>query len=187
MNKLPTILLIYSLLLSGAIFFIGIITSKSNSQFFIQLAFAPVLIYFIWELIDKRGSKNESVSKTGMIVLLVLLAMLTFSSFASIGNSKPDEHFRKYSENTPIIMKTEKTDEKIVAEIPQEIVRIVTEDDNSFVNIRLTPSSNAEVIGIGINGQEFQLLQEEGEWFKIYIDEHREGYVHGDYIVKSSE
>ena len=49
------------------------------------------------------------------------------------------------------------------------------------LNVRAAPWG--KVIGKLQNGSPLLILSEEGDWLRIALDDGREGYVHGDYVV----
>lgn len=66
-------------------------------------------------------------------------------------------------------------------DIEEKNILIVT---GSMVNIRKGPNTTFEVITQCKKGDEFEILEESGAWFKIKLSDDMEGWIYSKLIVK---
>ena len=67
-----------------------------------------------------------------------------------------------------------------LVEVEEEYIQI-KETPTGWLNVRQGPGTDYEIM-LKVNvGEEFLLMKEEDDWYKIKIDEGLEGWVFGDY------
>jgi uncharacterized protein YgiM (DUF1202 family) len=53
---------------------------------------------------------------------------------------------------------------------------------SEFVNIRSQPSTASEIVGQAEHDDEYELMEKERGWYKVYLEEESLGWIFGEYI-----
>ncbi len=210
MKIIANILFYYCALLSIALLASSFLANDSNRIF--QLIFLPVTVYFVYKFIANFRNKNRDTEnilrrRTILIGYAVLFVGLTGAALGTI-YAKPDLLSPAVISNDPQIttpssdleknlspskvtetLITRQTENPEGAGLKKEliIVKIKTNEPDGIVNVRQTPSPDSAVVGTVNNGQTFVLVdanRKEG-WYKIKLDEDKEGWVDYRYIEKA--
>ncbi|OGY12845.1 MAG: hypothetical protein A3A58_01505 [Candidatus Blackburnbacteria bacterium RIFCSPLOWO2_01_FULL_41_27] len=209
MKIVAHILFYYCALLSIALLASSFLANDSNRIY--QLIFLPVTVYFVYKFITNFRNKNRDTEnilrrRTILIGYAVLFVSLTGAALGTI-YAKPDLLSPAVTSNSSQIttpssdleknLSPSKVTETLITrqtENPEEtglkkkitIVKIKTNEPDGIVNVRQTPSADSVVVGTANNGQTFILVdadRKEG-WYKIKLDEDKEGWVDYRYIEK---
>lgn len=172
----------------------GIATSKSLQQLSLQLIFLPVTIYFIVTLIKKLLHKNHTQEppkagfriKTALLIICVFLVLLLISVMQvashptpigqKVGIKKPTAPTRPTSFLSPSPQ-----------EKKQEYILIKTDEDNTKVNIREEATVSAKILEKTTQNQKYPLINIEGKWYKILLNNGKEGYINSEFATTVSE
>lgn len=164
------ILFFYSLTLALFISVSGFLGTKKPEEMTIQLIFLPVVLYFFIKALKvfrKKEGLGGSLGKEAAIFSILILVMLVGINIK-----------RVFFENKPVsptaipISNPSPTPEEKLKK-----VIIVIEDGSPSVNIRAKATIYSEILNKADAGNTFELMEDEKEWFKIKLDEEKEGYV----------
>ena len=72
-------------------------------------------------------------------------------------------------------------EKEILEEKKVELSQIIVNDSVDSLNVRQDPSYDSVVIGQISSGEEYILLEEDGEWYKIQLDEENVGWIVAEY------
>lgn len=205
------ILLYYCTLLSLALLASSFLAKDKNPVF--QLIFLPVAIYFVYKFITNFKNKNhdaENVLKRRTILIgyAVLFIGLTGAALGTIyanpkllspagtGSSpqitpgNPDLEKNLSPKNVTETLITRHTEKgETTSQKKLTLVKIKTNEPDGIVNVRQAPSPDSQVVGTAESGQTFVLIdadRKEG-WYKIKLDDDKEGWVDYRYIEKVEE
>lgn len=172
----------------------GIATSKSLQQLSLQLIFLPVTLYFIVTLIKKLLHKNHTQEapkagfriKTTLFVFCVFLVLLLISVMQVTSHQTPIGQKvvikKPTAPTTPVSHLSPSPQEK-----EQEYILIKTDEDNTKVNIREEATVSAKILEKTTNNQKYPLIKIEKKWYKILLNDGKEGYVNSEFAATVSE
>jgi uncharacterized protein YgiM (DUF1202 family) len=160
----------------------GLLTSKGQNIIF-QLLFLPVTLFLIYSsLTALRQSSLEVVlseKKSGLLlysVIFFVLVIVGVNNVAQLGQkgtlpTNQEDHPLLISSPTPTAP-AEKT------------LTTKTESAGAKINVRVAPSISAAVITKVFGNEHLTFLGEEGDWYRIKIEDDF-GYIHKDYAIVS--
>lgn len=70
----------------------------------------------------------------------------------------------------------------VVSSSPKKEYGIV-EDKDGWVNLRLEPSTDSQVLAKILNGTNLEILNKTGNWFEVSTESGRIGYVYKDRLI----
>lgn len=178
---------IFLFLVTAAAIFIsisGFLTSGGQNIIF-QLLFLPVTLYLIYASFAVIKYLNLEVvlseRKGGIFFYLVIffaLAVIAVSNVTGFGQKEAQPASEeKTATFTPLPIPTTPA---------EKMLTIKTESAKTKINIRETPSTSSKVIGKTLQGEQFVLVQKEGDWYKVKFKDSF-GYLYKDYVAIPKE
>lgn len=179
------ILLYYSFFFAIFLTISGVVASRSPAQVLLQVIFLPVTVYLglmvFKDLRQKKQEINKKPAETkkalrlakSLIFVLCLFSFLLITSIVRIVQETRSKTIESSSAISPIPLSKLKTRETT----PTTYVIISPDDKRSLVNIRLSPSTAANVIKKAKSEEQYPLAGEEEKWYKIILENGSFGYV----------
>lgn len=168
------ILFFYSLALALFISISGFLGTKRPEDMTIQLIFLPVVLYFFikfLKLIRKKEGLGGNLRMEAIIFSIIILIML-------IGINIKRVFFENETASlTPIQISVPTTNSSPTPKEKLKKVVIAIEDGSPSVNIREKATIYSEILKKAEEGNTFEFVEEEKEWFKIKLEENNFGYV----------
>lgn len=162
----------------------GFLTSGGENLLF-QLLFLPVTAYLIY--VSFQAIKHThlevilSQRKGGLFFYLLLFFALAIIAISHLTQTKEKELPLVNQEETtlppPLPTPTPQAEKKVI---------IKTESGADEVNVREAPSTAAKIIGKVSQGEEFILIQKEGDWYQVKFEDGF-GYLYKEYVVVSKD
>lgn len=158
----------------------GFLTSGGENLIF-QILFLPVTAYLIYASFQAIKHTNLEVilsqKRGGLFFYLLLFFALAIIAVSNITQSKEKELPPVSQEETilpsPSPTLTPQAKEKVI---------IKTENADDEVNLREAPSTASKIIGKVGQGEEFILIQKEGDWYQIKFEDGF-GYLYKEYAT----
>ena len=169
---IKNILFFYSLALAVFVSISGFVGAGKLQASIFQIIFLPVVLYFFIKAIKIIRKKEGSGGNLGTSVVffsLIILTLLLGTSLNKIFFAKKETPPTPASSSVPSPTPS-----------PQEALKkivVVIEDSSPSVNIRQKPTIYSEIIKKVNDGDIYEALEEEAEWFKIKLEEGLEGYI----------
>ncbi len=158
----------------------GFLTSGGENLIF-QILFLPVTAYLIYASFQAIKHTNLEVilsqKRGGLFFYLLLFFALAIIAVSHITQSKEKE-LPPVNQKETILPSASPTPTPQT----QEKVIIKTPDPETKVNVREAPSTAAQIIGKVSQGEEFILIQKEGDWYQVKFED-GSGYLYKEYVT----
>lgn len=166
-------LFIYSAIASVLIAASSFYTLRGVNLAVFSLLFLPVVAYFVVELFNKNTQTNFRKGE-------ILLVLIFFVIFFSIGarNVFSSKTIQELPSPTPTAIHSPETP---APSATTTTVSIKISDGSKAVNIRLKPTIYSPKVGEAVDGDVFELIKKEGDWYMIKF-EGATGYISGKYV-----
>jgi len=162
----------------------GFLTSGGENLIF-QILFLPVTAYLIYASFQAIKNANLEVilsqKRGGLFFYLLLFFALAIIAVSHLALSKEKAL-------PPVSQKETTLPSPLPTPTPQAERRVTIETENADdeVNVREVPSTAAKIIGKVSQGEEFILIQKEGDWYQIKFEDGF-GYLYKEYVVVSKD
>jgi len=101
--------------------------------------------------------------------------------------SEPVKAIKEETISEEMVVEQEPVSEEVVEEMVVEqkkTTQIIINQGISRLNVRKGPGSEYDIVTKVYPGESYPLLQEQGEWYKIRVDEDTEGWLSATYVLK---
>lgn len=98
--------------------------------------------------------------------------------------NKLDRYKNSYNETEPSI-KEDPTFNEAVSPVYEETMEPKTRKgiivNSTTVNLRTEPSTNSNIVAILARGDKIQILEQNGEFYKVQTSENKIGFIHSNF------
>ena len=156
------------------------------TKLFPFLTFLPITIYF-WltciNLLLHPKSTPDVTLKGRKFQLLILFLILV--SLSSLGYKSILKNQKVPEENTPLIVKIPPSPTLTPTPTPIKLTLIHPEPEG-LVNLRENPSTASKLLTKLKSGTQYEILDTQSKWYKIYLDSTTSGWIYTDYATLSA-
>jgi type IV pilus assembly protein PilM len=131
----------------------------------------------------KKSKMSELPLRTQILLGIVILSLLGLLGIIFFGNDKEE------SIPEEVLEKLEAIDEIpiLVVETESKVFVIIDGISTGWLNVREAPGAQNEEIARVNPDEEYELLDEEEDWYKIKIDQETEGWISSEYANIKNE
>src|SRR4030042_419462 len=188
MNIPAKLLLIYSTLFIIFLIASPLLLNPDEKTLITQAFLAPVALYFIFTLVSLVRKKNDNVIHfdiKGSKILIFFIILIIFSgiAFSTIYRESSKIEVNPGEEENPQIEIQIKTNS---TPTPSAVTVKIESRGNPFVNLRESASLEAKIIARLKDGDQFVLISNDSQWYKITDNQSLPGYIYKDYVEESN-
>lgn len=167
--------------------------AKSPEQLLMLIVFLPVVLHFIIAIYLKiRTRKISTLPSTPekgsirkkLVSFLFIVALFLFLLSVSIVQVQ-NKLFRKQ----PLLTPTQEvlpTQEPVPASPSAFLIRVISDNPKSLVNIRSEASSEAAVLKKAAVHDTFPFIATHHDWYEIILDQTTTGFIYKEYGAKET-